>query len=876
MAAQNEGQLYLVVQAPNGDVREIELLGPALVIGRDESADIRVDDRKVSRRHASFRLVDGEPWVEDLGSSNGVRLNDQKIDKRARVRLHDEVRVGGFKMFLKEVGTRGSASTVDLQDSGVSLDSVGGKSRTAPVPAKAPGAERGPLNDLLPRLIGLDPPTRDRVFVLQRGENIVGRLEECDVPILDGSVSRQHARIVFTRQRVTVTDLGSSNGVFVNDLRVDMAELAEGDTLRVGNVAFTVRMPPELALSTPAPLETRARARKASRDRRWLTMGAAGLTLATLVLLVAFALQLRRSGGTSAWNDLSARVGQLWARTSTAGRVLETVGDDEPFAGLPAVDAPPVIPELPADTAMGSPTPSEQSATPQQDATDGPDSTGEAGAGQDPSRGAGAAQASTPGVGADVDQTAPPSVGAGPSPSRDPSAEQESSGAAAAPAASPSSASPGATPGIAAEPSAGAKAPGAVLPSALSTIGTTIPTATSPFSRRTSDGLPINLPEVDPAFDFDGFVATAMDEAGRCERSGDFACVRGRLFDVLMQDPINQDARAFLDRIDKVEAAEAAMAEADRLVARGNIARALRVLAEAPEDGPRAEAVQQRSAELKERAIAQELTIAAKEANRRGTWKRAHQRYKYVLKLDPNSMVALDGLRGLERKMRRKRIAFSPYRPPSQRQPTTGEDDAIRRQFEGDNRLIAMAKTYRRGALDEAERAAGAAARSGRGSQAVTAKAMKAAIREVRSRFKRTKTEITNDPDRAWAMLMELERFERRILPRGVKSFIVRELEVDLSEAFADGGQTLFEGRRYEDAFQRWESGYKLDPTNPKVLAGLKRLEEQAETLAQEAELNAQRGDRSACEQWKRITRMTRSDADVHRRARKGAIASCR
>ena len=841
MAARSQDQLFLVVRAPNGDVREVEIGRETLVIGRDESADIRVDDRKVSRRHAAFKIIDGEAWVEDLGSSNGVRLNDNKIDKRARVGPTDEVRVGGFKMFLKRLGTEdadrpstaafGTAAAVSTADEGASI--------TGRVSGTRPRAmDRSPLGDMLPRLIGLDGPTKDREFILQRGENIIGRLEECDVPILDGSVSRQHARVVFARDRVRVTDLGSSNGLFVNDLRVDMAELAEGDTLRVGNVAFAVRLPPELAAGSAAPLLTRARARRVAKDQRWLTMGVTGLLLAVLVLAAAFAIQVRKNRGRDAW----------WSSLFP--------GNETPVVSAPPSSPDGEIPTIGGPGRSGSTSEAQRAEVPV--SPSGP-SAGEPGLTR-PSAGE-PGLTTEPGLAALAPEqalAAPPAQAAVTTPPQQ------------ALTAPPSEAA------LAAAAQAGATAQAMAAASGDAPIEL-VATATSPYSRRTVDGLPINLPTVDPAFDFEGFLATTLEEASACEKGGDYRCVRERLGELLNRDPINSEARSLLGRVEQIEASEAAMAAADRYVARGDNAAALRALAEAPSDGPRAEVVKKRADELKERAINEELTVAAREAKRRKSWKRAHRRYKYVLNLDPKSMVALEGLRELEQRMRRRKMAFAAYEPPSARKARAETDeDALRRQFGGDDRLVQIANTYARGALREAASKAKRVARRGRGSRAVTAKAMSAAINEVRKRYKRTKTEISNDPDQAWAMLIDLDRYERRILPRGTKSFVVRELEVSLSEAFADRGSALFDRGRYEDAFQRWESGFKLDPTNPKVLAGLKRLEEQADKQAQDAQLAGQRGDADVCDRWKGITRMTRSESDIHRRARQSAIATCR
>jgi pSer/pThr/pTyr-binding forkhead associated (FHA) protein len=58
-----------------------ELLGSAGgVIGRSRDCDITVDDANVSRRHAEVRPSGGSWTVRDLGSTNGVKVNGQRVD----------------------------------------------------------------------------------------------------------------------------------------------------------------------------------------------------------------------------------------------------------------------------------------------------------------------------------------------------------------------------------------------------------------------------------------------------------------------------------------------------------------------------------------------------------------------------------------------------------------------------------------------------------------------------------------------------------------------------------------------------------------------------------------------------------------------------
>jgi DNA-binding winged helix-turn-helix (wHTH) protein len=74
------------------------------------------------------------------------------------------------------------------------------------------------------------------------GENIVGRELPIDVWLDSGSVSRRHARLVVTGHTVSVEDLGSKNGTWVNGRHVTgRVDLAEEDELRFGAVSLRLK-----------------------------------------------------------------------------------------------------------------------------------------------------------------------------------------------------------------------------------------------------------------------------------------------------------------------------------------------------------------------------------------------------------------------------------------------------------------------------------------------------------------------------------------------------------------------------------------------------------------------------------------------------------
>ena len=68
----------------------------------------------------------------------------------------------------------------------------------------------------------------------------MGRHPESDIFLNDVTVSRQHCRFVLEEGRLMVEDSGSTNGTYVNDSRVDEAQLRAGDEVLVGRFHFLV------------------------------------------------------------------------------------------------------------------------------------------------------------------------------------------------------------------------------------------------------------------------------------------------------------------------------------------------------------------------------------------------------------------------------------------------------------------------------------------------------------------------------------------------------------------------------------------------------------------------------------------------------------
>lgn len=80
-------------------------------------------------------------------------------------------------------------------------------------------------------------------FPLRAGENILGRGTDAHVRLVGSGVSRRHARIVVSAERVFIEDLGSKNGTVVRGERITTSRaLADGDDVSIGSVRVLFRL----------------------------------------------------------------------------------------------------------------------------------------------------------------------------------------------------------------------------------------------------------------------------------------------------------------------------------------------------------------------------------------------------------------------------------------------------------------------------------------------------------------------------------------------------------------------------------------------------------------------------------------------------------
>jgi hypothetical protein len=96
-AARRPAKALLVVAGP--PPRRLLVPPRGASIGRSRECDVVLEDAGVSRRHAELRPLDAATWtVEDLGSTNGVRVNGRTIEGAHELRTGDRIGMGSTEM----------------------------------------------------------------------------------------------------------------------------------------------------------------------------------------------------------------------------------------------------------------------------------------------------------------------------------------------------------------------------------------------------------------------------------------------------------------------------------------------------------------------------------------------------------------------------------------------------------------------------------------------------------------------------------------------------------------------------------------------------------------------------------------------------------
>lgn len=195
----------------------------ATLIGRSPECSIVIDEEGISRHHAQIEVVEGKTMLKDLGSRNGTFVNDIRIETATEIKAGDKIRLHDIPFTVKAADPAGVNPTAVFD---------------------SPPADDGPKTVSYQSLQLYSIVRSDNGAEIGLGHKIkIGRDADNEVSLpKDDSASMEHAKLELLNGQVVLTDLGSSNGTWVNGVRITTpVYLTHGDKFRIGDTMFRLK-----------------------------------------------------------------------------------------------------------------------------------------------------------------------------------------------------------------------------------------------------------------------------------------------------------------------------------------------------------------------------------------------------------------------------------------------------------------------------------------------------------------------------------------------------------------------------------------------------------------------------------------------------------
>jgi hypothetical protein len=210
---------------------------PSIIIGRDDGADVLIDNPSVSRRHAEIRLGDGGWVVEDLGSSNGTFIGGTKIQGPHSLGLGDEIGFGKFSIvFGKALGEGEHPAAV-----------APARAAAAKQPSMSAGQGTMHINPHEVRELLKDSDRKKRAHISWEsgGQNgthyladapavLIGTDDLCDLRVPKGP--KHHVLLINTESGCDVRYLATFGSMTVGGRGTKRARLRDGDIVEAGGL----------------------------------------------------------------------------------------------------------------------------------------------------------------------------------------------------------------------------------------------------------------------------------------------------------------------------------------------------------------------------------------------------------------------------------------------------------------------------------------------------------------------------------------------------------------------------------------------------------------------------------------------------------------
>lgn len=212
-----------------------------VMLGRAVGADVRLPHATVSEQHAIVRLeADGYVLV-DGESTNGTRVNGDKVvpGRKKKLQDGDRIDIGVYTIVFE--GAKPSVETITAE-------------RTAELARRLFRASQRGSQIGGARLVLLGGPNIGKSVGTSTAipeaphKIVIGRAETCQLVLNDPDVSREHAEAVRDLDGITIKNLGSKNGVVVQGNVVQQRRLRDGDEIMLGKTRLLFEEPADQML----------------------------------------------------------------------------------------------------------------------------------------------------------------------------------------------------------------------------------------------------------------------------------------------------------------------------------------------------------------------------------------------------------------------------------------------------------------------------------------------------------------------------------------------------------------------------------------------------------------------------------------------------
>ncbi|WP_196141147.1 FHA domain-containing protein [Aliikangiella sp. G2MR2-5] len=195
------------------------LVDSTLEIGSDPDCQIVVSDEGVDGKHVQIVIQQDELVLKNISAKRSVFVNEVPIVKQTQLKAWDIIRLGQSELEIIDPLTERSRRSNEPEHDAP---------KTVIRQAVSPWM-----------LKALTKPLEGQYFSITSGA-VLGRDNACDIVVPLSYVSRKHAKFHSDKDKLTIQDLGSSNGTYVNGERVKSCELRNGDEIRLDEFIFSL------------------------------------------------------------------------------------------------------------------------------------------------------------------------------------------------------------------------------------------------------------------------------------------------------------------------------------------------------------------------------------------------------------------------------------------------------------------------------------------------------------------------------------------------------------------------------------------------------------------------------------------------------------